>query len=76
MSVVRIGKNPASADGMQRSSPNTVATAVPEAATWAMMLIGFALAGLALRRAMRQSDAKFDAKIKQLTARLVAGENS
>ena len=42
--------------------------AVPEPATWAMMLIGLAGIGLAVRRAKRLSDEKFEAKIKRLAS--------
>lgn len=42
--------------------------AVPEPATWAMMLIGFGGIGLTIRRAKRRSDEKFEAKIKRLAA--------
>ena len=38
--------------------------AVPETATWAMMILGMGAVGYAMRR----SNAKFDAKIKRMTA--------
>ena len=41
--------------------------AVPEPATWAMMILGFALAGCGLRRAHTRSEARFNAKIKRIT---------
>ena len=45
----------------------TVAPAVPEPATWAMMIVGFGAVGFALRSARRQADHKFDTKIKRIT---------
>lgn len=42
--------------------------AVPEPATWAMMILGFGLIGFAMRAAKRRDDAKFEAKIKRITA--------
>ncbi|WP_254602782.1 PEPxxWA-CTERM sorting domain-containing protein [Sphingomonas bacterium] len=48
-------------------------TAVPEPATWGMMILGFGLAGVALRRQARRSDARFDSKIKRMTAGQLAG---
>lgn len=45
---------------------------VPELATWAMMIVGMGAVGLALRRAKRVSDTKFDEKIKRITAGAVA----
>ncbi|MGR6331176.1 DVUA0089 family protein [Sphingomonas sp. XXL09] len=42
--------------------------AVPEPATWAMMILGMGAVGYAMRRAKRSSDAKFDAKIQRITA--------
>ena len=41
--------------------------AVPEPATWAMMIVGFGLVGVSMRSAKRRSDQKFDAKIKRIT---------
>ena len=38
--------------------------AVPEPATWAMMLLGFGLIGGALRRGMKQSDVRFNQRIR------------
>ena len=48
------------------------AGAVPETATWAMMILGMGAVGYSLRRAKRRSDVKFDAKIKRLTAGAIA----
>lgn len=42
--------------------------AVPEMATWAMMIAGFGAVGFAMRRQVRRSDAKFDARIKRIAA--------
>lgn len=44
--------------------------AVPEPASWAMMLVGFGAVGLAMRSAKRRSDVKFDMKIKRIAAGL------
>ena len=38
--------------------------AVPELATWTMMILGFGMVGGSIRVAKRRSDRKFDAKIK------------
>jgi len=46
--------------------------AVPEPATWAMMILGMGAVGYSLRRAKRKSDVKFDAKIKRITAGAIA----
>lgn len=43
-------------------------TAVPEPASWAMMILGMGIVGFALRTARRRSDARFDAKIKRIAA--------
>jgi hypothetical protein len=40
--------------------------AVPEPASWAMMILGMGAVGYALRKAKRRSDATFDAKIKRI----------
>jgi hypothetical protein len=45
-----------------------VLSAVPEPATWALMILGFGGVGFAMRRAKARSDEKFEAKIKRLTA--------
>ncbi|MEH3159091.1 MAG: PEPxxWA-CTERM sorting domain-containing protein [Sphingomonas taxi] len=50
----------------------TVTSAVPEPASWAMMILGMGAVGYALRSAKRRSNAKFDAKIKRMTAGLAA----
>jgi hypothetical protein len=46
--------------------------AVPEPATWAMMILGMGAVGYAMRHAKRRSDAKFDAKIQRITAGALA----
>gem|GEM_PF-5495364 len=46
----------------------TIGGAVPEPATWAMMILGIGAVGFAMRSAKRRSDGKFDAKIKRITA--------
>ena len=43
------------------------ASAVPEPATWAMMILGMGAIGFSMRLAKRRSDEKFDAKIKRIT---------
>ena len=52
----------------------TVATMapVPEPATWLMMLLGFGVIGFGMRSTKRRMDAKFEMKIKRLTAGLPA----
>jgi outer membrane lipase/esterase len=47
-------------------------SAVPEPATWGMMLVGLGAAGIGLRRAKRRSDDKFNAKIQRITLGAVA----
>lgn len=46
--------------------------AVPEPATWAMMILGFGIIGFGMRYSMRRSNAKFDLKIRRITAGLKA----
>jgi opacity protein-like surface antigen len=46
--------------------------AVPEPATWAMMILGMGAVGFAMRSAKRRSNVKFDAKIKAITAGALA----
>ena len=41
--------------------------AVPEPATWGMMILGMGAIGYAMRRKVRASEVKFDAKIKRLS---------
>lgn len=53
-------------------SVDTVTGAVPEPATWALMILGMGAVGFAMRRAKRNSDAKFEAKIKRITAGAIA----
>lgn len=50
----------------------TTASAVPEAATWAMMLVGFGVVGFGMRRQVRRSEVTFDAKIKRIADGAVA----
>jgi hypothetical protein len=46
--------------------------AVPEPATWALMLAGFAMIGIGLRRRLRLSEQRFTEKLR----RIVAGETA
>ena len=46
------------------------ASILPEAATWAMMLIGFALVGFGMRYGIRRSNARFDLKVQRIAAGL------
>jgi len=41
--------------------------AVPEPATWAMMIVGFGAVGGSLRLSVRRSEKKFDAKVKRIS---------
>ncbi len=52
----------------QRANFQPVAAAVPEPATWAMMILGMGAVGFSMRSAKRRSEKKFDAKIKRMTA--------
>lgn len=47
-------------------------SSVPETSTWLMMIGGFGALGAAIRSVKRRSEAKFDAKIKQITEGAVA----
>jgi hypothetical protein len=58
------------ANGLGTFSVAAPTGAVPEPATWAMMILGMGAVGFAMRSAKRRSDAKFDAKIKAITAGL------
>lgn len=51
-------------------TPN--APGVPEAATWAMMILGMGAVGAVMRRKVRASEIKFDAKIKRIAAGEIA----
>lgn len=44
------------------------ASSVPELASWAMMILGMGAVGVAMRRQVRRSEAKFDAQIKRIAA--------
>ena len=50
----------------------TPAGAAPEPSTWVLMILGFGAVGFAMRRAVRRSEAKFDARIKRIAAGAVA----
>lgn len=71
LSISLTGTSFATGDTL-RFSVDTAASAVPEAATWTMMLIGFGAVGFALRTAKRRSDARFEARIQRITAGLPA----
>ncbi len=45
---------------------SSVTSAVPEAATWAMMIVGFGAVGFALRSAKRRSDENFNDRIRRI----------
>lgn len=49
-----------------------LAPAVPEPATWAMMILGMGAVGFAMRSAKRRSEEKFETKIKTITYGAVA----
>lgn len=55
-------------DNFITNGAGSVNGAVPEPATWAMMLLGFGVIGFSMRSAKRRSEAKFDIKIQRLTA--------
>ncbi|SFP45603.1 PEPxxWA-CTERM sorting domain-containing protein [Sphingomonas rubra] len=42
--------------------------AVPEPATWAMMLLGFGMIGFGMRYGMRRSNTRFDLKVQRIAA--------
>lgn len=43
------------------------AAAVPEPATWGMMILGFGVVGAAMRRRVRASEVRFETKIKRIS---------
>jgi hypothetical protein len=47
---------------------NATSGAVPEPASWAMMILGMGAVGYALRRKVRASEVKFNARIKGIAA--------
>lgn len=53
-------------------SINATTGAVPEPATWAMMILGMGAVGFTMRSAKRRSEKKFDAKIEAITAGALA----
>ena len=55
------------ANALAFTGGETAISAVPEPATWAMLMLGFGAIGASLRSAKRRSDEKFDAKIKRIT---------
>ena len=42
--------------------------AVPEPASWALMIVGFGAVGFGMRRAARRSDERFTLKMKRIAA--------
>ena len=54
------------------TAPASIAAAAPEPATWVMMILGFGLAGAALRCQVRRSEANLDARIKRIAKAAVA----
>ena len=61
------GRNDPSYQALDDVSVTPIAAAVPEPATWAMMILGMGAIGFSMRSAKRRSDRKFDAKIKRIT---------
>ncbi|WP_174284526.1 PEPxxWA-CTERM sorting domain-containing protein [Sphingomonas bacterium] len=51
---------------------SSIAAATPEPGTWLMMIVGFGLAGFALRSAKRRSDVKFTAGINGIASGSIA----
>lgn len=62
----------ASGDFLSVDDISYAGAAVPEPASWAMMILGMGAVGFALRSAKRRSSVKFDARIKRLTVGLPA----
>lgn len=48
------------------------ASILPDAATWAMMLVGFVMIGFGMRYGIRRSNAKFDQKVRRIAEGLDA----
>lgn len=51
---------------VQRTTPSDQPGHLPEPATWAMLLIGFAMIGGAIRIAIRRSQARFEARVRRI----------
>lgn len=51
---------------------NVIASAIPEPGSWALMIAGFGAVGYAMRRAVRRSEARFDDRIRRITAGEIA----
>lgn len=64
--------NPFFGNGTLSISPVAVSGAVPEPASWAMMILGMGAVGFALRSAKRRSEEKFETKIKKITYGAIA----
>lgn len=58
--------------GYVTASSSAVPGAVPEPATWGMMILGMGAVGFAMRRRVRVSEAKFNTKIKRIVDGKVA----
>lgn len=54
------------------SSIGTIAGAVPEPATWGLMILGFGFVGAGLRRANHASEKRFNAKLKRISEGAIA----
>lgn len=59
-------------DNYQLYSSTAAAGAVPEPATWGMMILGFGLMGAGMRRAICRSEVKFNDKIKRIAEGTIA----
>ena len=66
--VFRIGSFDLSGGSSIAISLAAAAGAVPEPTSWAMMILGMGAVGYTLRRKVRVSELKFDARIKRLAA--------
>jgi hypothetical protein len=51
---------------------NAATAAVPEPATWGMMILGFGVMGAVMRRRVRASEIRFNAKIKSISEGVTA----
>ena len=66
--ALQLGDNPQPSHSARRSAAvSSRVSRLPEPATWAMMIIGFGLIGVVVRRGLRRSDERFNAYIRSIT---------